>query len=216
MRNLKHKLPTIFGTIVIIAFLSLGIFNIASTHHAAHLRDIQINTISTEKKKLESNYQQLNVEFNKAKADKTTTQQQLQEKQKALDNAQQKINDLNSQLQAKAAAKQAEADRIAAASRLSIGVATAAAAAAAPTGSIAGCGDNSYANYIYMHESGCKTNDPNASGCDGIGQACPGSAVTNQCGYDYACQNAYFTNYANSRYGGWAGAYAFWVNNHWW
>ena len=32
------------------------------------------------------------------------------------------------------------------------------------------------------------------------------------CGVDYNCQDAYFTNYAMNRYGGWEGAYSFWVN----
>jgi LysM repeat protein len=83
---------------------------------------------------------------------------------------------------------------------------------AAPA-TVAGCGDNSYANYIYMRESGCNLNAVNASGCRGIGQACPGSKLP--CGADYACQNAYFTSYA-AKYGGWAGAYAFWVAHGWW
>lgn len=77
-----------------------------------------------------------------------------------------------------------------------------------------GCGDNFYANYIYMHESGCNPASVNSIGCRGIGQACPGSKLP--CGADYACQNAYFTRYANERYGGWAGAYSFWVSHHWW
>jgi hypothetical protein len=77
-----------------------------------------------------------------------------------------------------------------------------------------GCGDNTYAQYIYSHESGCNLNAVNSIGCRGIGQACPGSKLP--CGADYACQNAFFTQYANERYGSWAGAYTFWVNNHWW
>jgi len=80
--------------------------------------------------------------------------------------------------------------------------------------SVSGCGDNSYANYIYMHESGCNTASSSANGCFGIGQACPASKLA-YCGTDYACQNDYFTSYAN-KYGGWAGAYNFWVSHGWW
>jgi LysM repeat protein len=79
---------------------------------------------------------------------------------------------------------------------------------------VAGCGDNSYANFIYSHESGCRTTTMSANGCYGIGQACPASKIA-YCGADYACQNAYFTAYAG-KYGGWAGAYAFWVSHGWW
>lgn len=77
-----------------------------------------------------------------------------------------------------------------------------------------GCGDNQYANYIYMHESGCNTSAVNYLGCRGIGQACPGSKLP--CGADYTCQNVYFTNYAIARYGSWYSAYVYWLNNHWW
>lgn len=79
---------------------------------------------------------------------------------------------------------------------------------------VAGCGDNSYANYIYSHESGCRTTAMSPNGCYGIGQACPASKIA-YCGADYACQNAFFTAYAG-KYGGWAGAYAFWISHGWW
>jgi membrane protein involved in colicin uptake len=80
-------------------------------------------------------------------------------------------------------------------------------------------GDNEAMNFIFMHES---TNNPaarNAGGCLGLGQACPGQKLINACpnyANDVPCQIAFFTQYANSRYGGWGGAYTFWVNNHWW
>lgn len=76
------------------------------------------------------------------------------------------------------------------------------------------CGDNSYAHFIYMKESGCRTTAVNSIGCRGIGQACPGDKLP--CGADYACQNAWFTNYAIQRYGSWAAAYNFWIKNNWW
>lgn len=76
------------------------------------------------------------------------------------------------------------------------------------------CGDNQYAQFIYQHESGCRLNAINSIGCRGIGQACPGSKLP--CGNDYACQNAFFTNYAMARYGSWYNAYVFWTANRWW
>jgi LysM repeat protein len=90
-------------------------------------------------------------------------------------------------------------------------VATVPVAQSAP---VSGCGDNSYANFIYSHESGCRTTAMSPNGCYGIGQACPASKLA-YCGADYACQNAFFTAYAG-KYGGWAGAYSFWVAHGWW
>lgn len=95
---------------------------------------------------------------------------------------------------------------------------------AAPTGQgpMSGCGDNQYAAYIYGQESGghvtgnCNPSARNPGGCLGIGQACPGSKLVAACpNLDYACENAFFTNYAN-KYGGWAGSYQFWLANGWW
>lgn len=79
---------------------------------------------------------------------------------------------------------------------------------------VSGCGDNQYANFIYSHESGCRTTAMSPNGCYGIGQACPASKLA-YCGSDYTCQNAFFTAYS-AKYGGWAGAYAFWTSHGWW
>ena len=67
---------------------------------------------------------------------------------------------------------------------------------------------------IYMKESGNNPLAVNSIGCRGIGQACPGSKLP--CGADYACQDAWFTNYAIQRYGSWDAAWTFWQANHWW
>lgn len=82
--------------------------------------------------------------------------------------------------------------------------------------SVGNCGDNMYKQYIYQHESGCNTDRYNSIGCYGIGQACPASKVKDQCGADFACQDAWFSNYAIQRYGSWEGAYYAWQRQHWW
>jgi hypothetical protein len=89
------------------------------------------------------------------------------------------------------------------------------AAAAPANGASAGCGDNSYANFIYMHESGCRTNAVNEIGACGIGQANPCSKMPCSLS-DYACQNQFFTNYAMQRYGSWEAAYNYWVAHRVW
>lgn len=74
---------------------------------------------------------------------------------------------------------------------------------------------NSAKAYIYARESGNNPNATNPNGCYGLGQDCNG-VVRNQCGADYACQDAYFTAYAMRRYGSWENALAFWQSHHWW
>lgn len=74
---------------------------------------------------------------------------------------------------------------------------------------------NSAKAFIYSHESGNNPNATNPHGCYGLGQDCNGR-VHAQCGADYACQDAYFSNYAVSRYGSWDAAAAFWQTHGWW
>jgi LysM repeat protein len=69
--------------------------------------------------------------------------------------------------------------------------------------------------FIYARESGNNPNATNPNGCYGLGQDCNG-VLKKMCGADYACQDAYFTRYAMSRYGSWEAAYSFWQANHWW
>ena len=142
------------------------------------------------------------------------TQQQKQELDKKFNDAIQKSNelkkvndDLQQQLQTR---KQQQA--ILASVRV----------VGAPSAVVAGCGDNSYANYIYMHESGCRLGAINSIGCIGIGQRCGNAgnnALSNACPdwqTNYACQNAHFTAYAIGRYGSWASAYDFWLLHKYW
>ncbi|MGB4799909.1 MAG: LysM peptidoglycan-binding domain-containing protein [Candidatus Saccharimonadales bacterium] len=86
---------------------------------------------------------------------------------------------------------------------------TASAAASYPTDS------NAAKAFIYSRESGNNPNATNPNGCYGIGQDCNG-VVRGSCGADYACQDAYFTNYAMNRYGSWEAAQSFWNTNGWW
>ena len=73
-----------------------------------------------------------------------------------------------------------------------------------------------YKLYIYNHESGDDPTRWNNMGCVGLGQACPSSKLLAVCPtLDYACEDAWFTRYAD-KYGGWEGAYQFWLSHHWW
>jgi soluble lytic murein transglycosylase-like protein len=76
--------------------------------------------------------------------------------------------------------------------------------------------DWGYVDYIVSHESGWNPNATNrSSGACGLVQALPCSKVPGN-GYNPVDNLRWGTGYASSRYGGWAGAYAFWSKNHWW
>jgi hypothetical protein len=78
--------------------------------------------------------------------------------------------------------------------------------------------DYAYVNYIVSRESGWNAAARNPSGAFGLCQALPGSKMATA-GSDWASnpvtQLRWCDGYA-SRYGGWAGAYNFWVSHHWW
>lgn len=79
-------------------------------------------------------------------------------------------------------------------------------------------GDYGAVNFIISRESNWNPGSLNGSGCAGLGQACPGSKLATACpGWQNnpVCQLRYFSGYAG-RYGGWGGAYNFWLSHHYW
>jgi hypothetical protein len=194
--------------LALVAFFILGLSNVTARNNKIQLKDVQLQSRSAQLKKLNLDYKELNTNLDielKQKVQNTEHIKQLEQEKQQLE---QKTKEQEQQLQAKAAEK----ERLA---KLQTSQVVYAAAAPTPVAAaVAGCGDNTYANYIYMHESGCRPAAVNSIGCRGIGQACPGGKLP--CGADYACQNAYFSNYAIQRYGSWANAYNFWLGHKWW
>ncbi|MBI2591933.1 G5 domain-containing protein [Candidatus Saccharibacteria bacterium] len=80
-------------------------------------------------------------------------------------------------------------------------------------------GDYAYANYIVSRESNWRVTAQNASGAYGLCQALPGSKMASA-GGDWQAnpvtQLRWCNGYARERYGGWGGAYNFWLNNRYW
>jgi uncharacterized protein YabE (DUF348 family) len=79
-------------------------------------------------------------------------------------------------------------------------------------------GDYGYVNFIVSHESGWRPNAANASGAYGLCQALPGSKMATA-GGDWATNPITQLRWCNSyaqHFGGWAGAYSFWVSHHYW
>lgn len=196
------KYRPLLAVILVIGFCALGISNITSNKNKLQLKDIQVKSKSTELKSLELKYDHLEVELNKADKNNKVQIKKLEQEKQQLEQERQR---LEKEVAIKKQVKDIAAGRINSAALAATGTATASAST---------CGDNEYAHYIYMHESGCNPAAVNSIGCRGIGQACPGSKLP--CGADYACQNAWFTDYANRAYGGWAGAYQAWLSKHWW
>lgn len=144
---------------------------------------------------LELKQVEINKQLDELKKQKSTTQELEQQKQQL----EKEKKDLNDQLQAK---------------RANQAIAYAEPLPVTKPALSSNCGDNQYKQYIYQKESGCSTTSVNSIGCRGLGQACPGTKMP--CGDDFGCQDAYFSDYAISRYGSWQNAYNWWVSHHWW
>jgi exonuclease VII large subunit len=189
-------LKTGLSAITITAFVALAVYYVSDNKQQIQLQDIQV-------KSKESQLIQLNSKYDTILKEKVQTDQQKLEQQKKIDELENERKRLEGELQAKLQRQQAEKQKLATAAQNVSG-----------TAKVSAASGNFYKDFIYHHESGNRTTAVNSIGCRGIGQACPGTKLP--CGDDYACQDAWFTNYAMQRYGSWENAYNFWVANRWW
>lgn len=187
---------------ILIVFIALGVHNANQQRQLNNTLEIQLDQKEIRLKNLHQELLEVNQELDKIKG---STEQ---DKQK-IDQLQKEKEQLEKDLQAKLERKEQEklaSQRLNQASNRATLTQTVEASGS--------CGDNPYKQYIYQKESGCRTTAVNPIGCRGIGQACPGIKLP--CGDDFACQDAWFSNYAIQRYGSWENAYNFWLKNHWW
>lgn len=164
-----------------------------------YIRFLQPYTFEAKQRvQLESTVQQLNKTKVQLENQKSQSEKDDEAKLKQIEKLNKELKEKDKQLQAKAATKRvyaAEEPRKAVVYPVS---------------------ENAAKAFIYSHESG---NNPGAinssSGACGLGQALPCSKMPCSLS-DYACQDAFFTQYIKSRYGTWANARAFWIANQWW
>ena len=141
------------------------------------------------------------------------TKKEKQQQSEKIKQLQDEKSRLERELLSKRNNERLEQEKLAQASRKAQGVASVSAATSIPNG-LCNTG-NQYKDFIYFKESTCNPRAVNPIGCKGIGQACPASKIAH-CGDDFNCQDAWFSNYAVQKYGGWKQAYEFWNLNHWW
>ncbi len=77
--------------------------------------------------------------------------------------------------------------------------------------------DWTYVDYIVQRESGWNPNAMNpSSGTCGLVQIAPVHGAAYTTCKDPVANLRWANSYAKNRYGSWAQAYNFWINNHWW
>lgn len=194
---MNKRILTTAVVALLIAITMIGLRHIDVLNDGIKLKQIEIKDNSSQLRLLDSKYQKLNDDLLKKDADKVELEKRLQDLQKEREK-------LQADLQAK---REQKAKDIAV-------VAQQAFTAPVRTQTAYAASGNADKDYIYMRESGNRTTAINEIGCRGLGQACPGTKLP--CGDDYACQDAWFTQYAMQRYGSWSNARAFWDKNRWW
>jgi len=191
--------------VLLIGFSSLGVSKLRTTDHQLKIQDVQLQERGAELKSLELKYENLNIELEHTDTTNKAEIERLQKEKEQLDADKQR---LEAELQSKI--ERREAERVAVEQRRKqLANAVTLTETANAQGAIDCKNQNSAKAFIYCHESGNRPNAVNAGGCRGLGQACPGSKLP--CGsLDYACQDAWFTDYMKKRYGTWEAA-----KNHW-
>lgn len=197
---MRKHIITVLLSIGLFGFIALAVTNIQRTN--TKLKFEQIEVKSNEAKLIE-----LNIKYDQLLKQKTNTDSEKQDQLNKIQELENERKRLEGELQAKRNKESSDRQKVAVAAQNASGTAKVSAAGNCTTG-------NAYKDYIYFKESGCRTTAVNSLGCRGIGQACPGTKLP--CGDDFACQDAYFTNYAMARYGSWENAYNFWLRNNWW
>lgn len=200
--TMKRKLQIVLAGLLLVTFAGLAIHGVVNNRQEIHRQNIEIESKEFKLHKIESEFKTLNDQYQEELDKKDSNQQKLKEYEERI---RQMESDYKA-LEVSKANQKAEQQRLAnAAPKVS--------AVASAQGGSCNTG-NQYKDFIYYKESTCDPGAVNHLGCRGIGQACPGSKLP--CGNDFACQDAWFINYAIQRYGSWEAAYNFWLQNHWW
>lgn len=197
---MRKQILLVFLAIILIGFIGLGVHNIRSNNQKLQLNDIEL-------KSKETQLIELNIKYDEVIQLQTQTEKEKQDKLEQIKQLESDRERLERELQAKLDKQSAEKEKLARSAENASGLKIASASSGCNTG-------NKYKDFIYMKESSCNPSAVNSIGCRGIGQACPGSKLP--CGADFACQDAWFSNYAIQRYGSWEAAYNWWLVNHWW
>lgn len=226
-RDMRTKIIT---AVVIVLFASLAIYSYTSQQNKLELQKVEIKSRETKIKALDLKYKKLNTELDKLKSDKDASDEQVKKLEEQRQQLEKEKQDLNQQLQAKLEAK----SKLAQASQTVVNTVTntKTASAAAITGdkhtwlAQSGIPQNEwqYVDYIVSKESGWRpcAYYPSQNNCGATPTTACGLAQSLPCGkqsvyghWTDPVANLKWMNDYVKKYGGWAGAYAFWSANSW-
>lgn len=221
----RSKLYFLLASLLIISFLALAVSAIKSTRQEIQLKNVELSERGAELKKLKLQYDNLNVQLEDTDASNKQKIEQLEKEKAELDQERQR---LERELQAKLERKRQEQLAVEARKSSLLNTLTGtktASAASRPQGTkfdwMAQAGipqsDWQYVDYIVMKESSWNPNavNPNGGAC-GLAQSLPcGKQAVYGAWNDPVANLKWQYDYVRGRYGGYAGAHAFWLANSW-
>lgn len=228
--TMKRLIIITLGGILLIAFISLGIYNLAKTQNKFKFKEVELRSQSLEIDTLNTRYELLNKELQQSK---DLNSEQLDKLEKEKQELELKKQELERQLQAKLDAKNKQQQALASASNTIINKATGTQVAYASGGSKeqwmtqAGIpqAEWQYVDYIVSRESGWKpcAYYPSKNDCSASPTSACGLAQSLPCGKqskfghwtDPVANLKWQYEYVTGRYGGYKQAYEFWSINHW-
>ena len=221
--SMKTKL---FTALVIVLFAALAIWSFTSQSNKIKLQEVELRSRETKLKINELKAKQLNTELDKLRKEKSVDSEKI----KQLEERQRSLESENAQLQA----RKEEKSRLAKASSTVINTVTntRTASAATITGDkytwLAQSGipqsEWQYVDHIVSKESGWRpcAYYPSQNNCGASPTTACGLAQSLPCGkqsvyghWTDPVANLKWMNDYVKKYGGWAGAYAFWTANSW-
>jgi TolA-binding protein len=206
--SVKRITIVLVALIVISGFTYVGLKDAVKTRDFKSFQKVELNSKQSEIKELNIKYEKLNSDLDKAAQEKGANQDEVERLKHEKDQLEKQKRDLEVQLQSRIEEKSRIA-KAAEAAQKAINTATLTQTAHAASG--INCSNPATAKaFIYCKESGNVSNKWNGSGCYGLGQDCNG-IVYGRCGADYTCQDIFFTDYMQRRYGTWENAKAHWL-----
>lgn len=111
--KINPKFAATVGAIIVLAYISFGLYLLIGNHQDVKLRNIEIHNMITDRERMMIHLEELKVDFQKAKNDVNTSKEQLQQKQDVIDKQEQEIKEKDAALQAKAEIKKQHDEAVA-------------------------------------------------------------------------------------------------------
>jgi len=212
------KLYKIIAGIVVSTIILFGATQINNYEKTLDIKKIEIDQKSETIQELESAVDAKATELNKALESLETSDSAIQELQDTKDALEAKQKRLEAELQAKARRKAEQSGRNIAYADKPTTVKVVGNKQAWLAASNIPRSDWQYADYIIQKESGWRYDVWNGSGSSAYGLCQTMTSIHKppQSFYSDPVEQLNWCNNYAQKYGGWAGSYSFWLDNHWW